>query len=373
MFRATQRRLLQASNNNHGPSASDLVGTRFLIQPRNTIESIVAYFEASVALLKSPKVFEDFLSRGLVRPEIGRFNGSQLILFNDLLSFQGLDGKAKYDDFLPNEKFVEGAKGALKNFFQVLGDIYDDAWLQQRNEWEKSLQSSSDASLKASSSVIKPFRNMSRTDIKKFLAIRRKNQSQVRKKFLSRRICQEDKVENDDNETFEKLAEKEDSPHALLKRMTTAWHFNVCKHHTENISSFKPSDGQRFFVDTQTESYQIDDCALYSARLERVAPVEKLLRDGELKAKDLKDETTWPVVAQIGVVFDLSRITRITLLGDVPKEISENFGQEIGETKSHQSNEAMIAVFEGFLEGSSEPLRWKLADLRHALLPMQLP
>jgi len=92
-----------------------------------------------------------------------------------------------------------------------------------------------------------------------------------------------------------------------------------------------------------------------------------------LKAKDLKDETTWPVVAQIGVVFDLSRITRITLLGDVPKEISENFGQEIGETKSHQSNEAMIAVFEGFLEGSSEPLRWKLADLRHALLPMQLP
>lgn len=120
----------------------------------------------------------------------------------------------------------------------------------------------------------------------------------------------------------------------------------------------------KFLLKTHLASISYYQCALVSARVESVPPEGVQPESAEDKTLTENDDS-WPVVAQIEVIYDVAQSHTTEILGDVPDEISGKLGLQVGESRGETINDVRIAVFEGYLhDPNGDPLRWKLALTR---------
>lgn len=91
------------------------------------------------------------------------------------------------------------------------------------------------------------------------------------------------------------------------------------------------------------------------------------MKEGSLSSEKVVPENGWPIVAQVEVIYDISKSITISLSGNLPPHVLEqvppgNFEDGKGSI-NHETNDVMTAIFQGYLHGVNEPLRWKLASV----------
>jgi len=369
MFRATRSLCVKTDK-----FASDLTDT--LLKPRGNLEIFSLFLKSSMSILQNPKQFEDLLQRRLIRPEITKFGlsfASPIVLFNDIRSFYNDDGKAKYDGLVLDEKFVEGARGALENVSKVQWEIFNSIEKERIAKWEKSRMSNS----KEAPHVLQRRKRKTKKLSKALLRTLHR-----RRRILSERSNQgsfDQSYEDDFN--WEEIAEEDpESFQAQLRCMTSTSLFkqletrmsDMFMHHKSDVLS--GGENEDFLIATTCDDVEVNDCALVSARAELQAPVEKLLNEGELQGEDIYQEAGWPIVAEVEVIYDVTRSFSIRPQGNKYSEIvMKVFGKDgNNNVKPYTTNDVMVAVFNGVILDTNKPLRWKLASIRSVFLPMQL-
>ena len=93
-----------------------------------------------------------------------------------------------------------------------------------------------------------------------------------------------------------------------------------------------------------------------------------------MQGEDIYQEAGWPIVAEVEVIYDVTRSFSIRPQGNKYSEIvMKVFGKDgNNNVKPYTTNDVMVAVFNGVIQGTNKPLRWKLASIRSVFLPMQL-
>lgn len=398
MFRVT-RCLLQARKPAAASANKNIPEQPFLLHPKSPFQKIQDFFRgASQSIFVSPQEYESLLERRLVRPEIAKFVGSSspFTLFSDMQAFHDLRVAEKYG-FELDENFVEGAKAAIQKFYLVNADIYNTIQADRQEEWEnnKDMSDTEDGEVKSNgekpgatrrrffrrSQSLKSRRTGAGGRAIRSTRLPALSDSRRKKVFSKRRYSRTRRPEQDSKESIVKsvsadadymnvnwddiAASNPDGPAALLRQMTTPWLFK----NMQQISNVSRSlqhlgDGDAFFLKTSMGNEQILDCALVSARVESVPPEGVQPESAEDKTLTENDDS-WPVVAQIEVIYDVAQSHTTEILGDVPDEISGKLGLQVGESRGETINDVRIAVFEGYLhDPNGDPLRWKLALTR---------
>mmetsp|Transcript_24086 Transcript_24086/g.37168 ORF Transcript_24086/g.37168 Transcript_24086/m.37168 type:complete len:411 (-) Transcript_24086:421-1653(-) len=402
MFRVTRcllqgRKLAEVSSKNFPAKP-------FLLHPKSHFQKIQDFFKgASLAVFVAPQEYESLLERRLVRPEIAKFVGtsSPFTLYSDMQALRDQQVAEKYG-FELNENFVEGAKVAIQKFYSVNADIYNTIQADRQAEWEKGKDSvaysgvedsegNSDVKRKdftrrrffrrqqtptasrkttaASSKTGKSSRLPAPSAPQRTRMFSRTRHSKsrrpdrgVKKSSVTSTSANADYMNSD----WDDIADSNpDEPAALLRQMTTPWLFKNMQQISDVSRSLQHlGDGDTFFLKTSMGNEQLLDCALVSARVETIPPesVQPEVDDHETSGGN---DDSWPVVAQIEVVYDVAQSHTTEVLGDVPNEILDKLGLQVGEPRVETINEVRIAVFEGYLEHpNGDPLRWKLALTR---------
>jgi len=399
MFRVT-RCLLQARKPAE-VSTKNILAQPFLLHPKSPFQKIRDFFKgASLAVFVSPQEYESLLERRLVRPEIAKFVGasSPFTLYSDMQALRDQQVAEKYD-FELNENFVEGAKAAIQKFYSVNADIYNTIQADRQAEWEKGKDSIAYSDIEnneGKSSDVKTTRR--RFFRRQQTSTSRKTSTTSSKAIKSSRLSapsapqrtrmfsrtRHGKMRRPDrgakkstvtsasadadymNSDWDDIADSNpDEPAALLRQMTTPWLFKNMQQISDVSRSLQHlGDGDTFFLKTSMGNEQLLDCALVSARVESIPP-ESVQPEVDGHETSGGNDDSWPVVAQIEVVYDVAQSHTTELLGDVPDEILDKLGLQVGEPRVETINEVRIAVFEGYLEDpNGDPLRWKLALTR---------